>query len=271
MLTFVPTPIGNLEDISFRAVKALKDAELIFCEDTRITKKLINLLDETFNSNITLNKQFIPLHSHNEENYLNTSFIEQCNTKNVVYMSDAGMPCISDPGAKIVDFCISNDIKYDVLPGANAVLTAYAMSGFLDKEFIFYGFLPHKSQNRKNELSQILNNKFPTILYESPHRIEKLVDELIELDNTRTIFVAKELTKLHQKKYKNNPLEVKNKLKELDTRGEWVVIIDKLDLGINGEAITQEDILNLSIKPKEKAKLLSKLTGMSVKDIYNSL
>ena len=270
MLTFVPTPIGNLEDISFRAMKALKDAELIFCEDTRVTKKLINLLDETFNSNITLNKEFISLHSHNEESFLTETFIEQCIHKNVAYVSDAGMPCISDPGAKLVDFCIKNNIPYDVLPGANALLTAYAMSGFENKEFTFFGFLPHKTQNRKQELEIIILNQFPTILYESTHRIEKLIDELINLVPQREIFIAKELTKLHQKTYKATPLEIKKEMKHLDPRGEWVVIIEGATKTA-GKFITESDIMALSLKPKEKAKLLAKITGKSVKEIYNNL
>jgi 16S rRNA (cytidine1402-2'-O)-methyltransferase len=270
MLTLVPTPIGNLEDISFRVIKALKDGTHIFCEDTRVTKKLINLLDENFQSNITLNKQFYSLHSHNEEDFLTDKFKQLFIKEHCIYVSDAGMPCISDPGAKLVNFCIDNQIEYEVLPGANALLTAYAMSGLMDKEFIFFGFLPHKTQNRKSQLSEILNNKFPTILYESPHRIEQLIDELISLDDSRIVFVAKELTKLHQKSFKSIPSKIKAKMKELDSRGEWVVIIDKNHNQSTGSIITKEDIQSLSLKPKEKAKLLSKLTGLSVKEIYNN-
>lgn len=271
MLTFVPTPIGNLEDISFRAVQALKDSELIFCEDTRITKKLINLLNENLSLDIPTDKQFIALHSHNEEEFLNDQTKQYIENNNVVYLSDAGMPCISDPGAKLVSFCQKENLKYDVLPGANALLMAYAMSGFESKEFTFFGFLPHKTQNRKSELTTILQNKFPTILYESTHRIEKLIDELVEISNDRDVFVAKELTKLHQKTLKAKPSEIKKQLKELDIRGEWVVIIDNPKCNILGEAITQEDIQSLSLKPKEKAKLLAKITGKSIKEIYNTL
>ena len=271
MLTFVPTPIGNLEDVSFRSVKALKDSEHIFCEDTRVTKKLINLLDENFQSNITLNKQFYSLHSHNEDEFLTEQYKELFENNNCIYVSDAGMPCISDPGAKLVSFCIDNKIEYDVIPGANALLSAYAMSGFTDKEFIFHGFLPHKTNNRKSELTEILNNKFPTILYESPHRIEQLISELILLDDSRIIFVAKELTKMHQKSHKAKAKEIQEQMPKLDSRGEWVVIIDKNPSQVQGEAITKEDIESLNIKPKEKAKLIAKLTGKSVKEVYNNL
>jgi 16S rRNA (cytidine1402-2'-O)-methyltransferase len=270
MLTFVPTPIGNLEDISFRSLRALKDAELILCEDTRITKKLIHLLNEQIQADISLDKQFLSLHSHNEEQFLKEEYKEIFLNKNVVYVSDAGMPCVSDPGAKLVAFAQQENIPYDVLPGANALLTAYVMSGMNTKEFSFYGFLPHKTQNRKNELSKILINPYITILYESPHRIEQLAQELSVMAGQREVFVVKELTKMHQKYFKGMASFLPEKIKELDSRGEWVVIIDKTQWS-NGEPITIEDIENLSLKPKEKAKLLSKLTGESVKEIYNSL
>jgi len=270
MLTFVPTPIGNLKDISFRAIEALKESELILCEDTRITKKLINLLNEQLSCGISMDKEYIAVHSHNEDSFLTNEYKTFFENKNVLYMSDAGMPCVSDPGAKLVNFCLQNNIPYDVLPGANALLTAYAMSGFDKKEFSFYGFLPHKTQNRRNELSKILNNPYLTILYESPHRIEQLASELNDMDGTREIFIVKELTKLHQKSFKGKASSMTDAIKLLDSRGEWVVIIDSIEQG-DGEAITVEDIENLSLKPKEKAKLLAKLTGKPVKEIYNSL
>ena len=270
MLTFVPTPIGNLKDISFRAVEALKESELILCEDTRITKKLINLLNEQLSCDISMDKEYIAVHSHNEDSFLTNEYKTIFENKNVLYVSDAGMPCVSDPGAKLVNFCIENNTAYDVLPGANALLTAYAMSGFDKKEFSFYGFLPHKTQNRRNELSKILNNPYLTILYESPHRIEQLASELNDMDENREIFIVKELTKLHQKSFKGKASTMTGAIKSLDSRGEWVVIIDSVERG-DGEAITVEDIENLSLKPKEKAKLLAKLTGKSVKEIYNSL
>ena len=139
MLCLVPTPIGNLEDISKRSLKALLEAELIFCEDTRVTKKLLNLLALKYELDFS-QKEFKSFHSHNEKEILK-NLTKDTFTKNVVYCSDAGMPCISDPGASLVDWCIQNDVEYDVIPGANAILTAFAMSGFTSSEFTFFGFL----------------------------------------------------------------------------------------------------------------------------------
>ncbi len=270
MITFVPTPIGNLLDISFRAIEALKDSELILCEDTRVTKKLINLISQKLDIQIDSNKEFLSVHSHNEDKFTTPQYIDIYKEQNVVYLSDAGMPCVSDPGAILVDCCIKNNISYDVLPGANALLTAYAMSGFNQKEFTFYGFLPHKSNNRKAPLNDILNSEYLTILYEAPHRIEQLIQELYHLEPLREIFMVKELTKIHQTTFKGTIGDIYEKFSSIDTRGEWVVIIDGKQTS-KGENILLEDIENLKLPPKQKAKLIAKLTGKNIKEIYSEL
>ncbi|WP_418184626.1 16S rRNA (cytidine(1402)-2'-O)-methyltransferase [Aliarcobacter vitoriensis] len=267
MLCLVPTPIGNLEDISQRSLKILLEAELIFCEDTRVTKKLLNLLGERNNLDFS-NKDFKSFHSHNENQILQ-SLDKNTFSKNVVYVSDAGMPCISDPGATLVDFCIKNDISYDVLPGANAVLTAFAMSGFKNTEFTFYGFLDHKGASRNAKLEDILSSNKLGILYESPHRLLKLLEELKNKDENRTIFLAKEISKLHQKTYKDSAKNLYELFLNIDIKGEWVVVIEaKEQIGFNLEL---DDIMPLDIAPKVKAKLIAKLTGSSVKEVYQEL
>ncbi|WP_418179478.1 16S rRNA (cytidine(1402)-2'-O)-methyltransferase [Aliarcobacter lanthieri] len=267
MLCLVPTPIGNLEDISQRSLKVLLEAELIFCEDTRVTKKLLNLLAEKYNLDFS-NKDFKSFHSHNENQILQ-SLDKNTFSKNVVYVSDAGMPCISDPGATLVDFCIKNDIPYDVIPGANAVLTAFAMSGFKNTEFTFYGFLDHKGASRNAKLEEILSSNKLGILYESPHRLLKLLEELKNKDENRTIFLAKEISKLHQKTYKDNAKNLYELFLNIDIKGEWVVVIEaKKQIGFNLEL---DDILPLDLAPKVKAKLIAKLTGTSVKEVYQEI
>ena len=259
MLKLVPTPIGNLEDISKRALLALENAEIIFCEDTRVTKKLLNLY------NISLNKTFISMHSHNEDKVISQLDKNILIQKECVYVSDAGMPGISDPGAKLVKFCQKENIPYSVIPGANAFLTAYVASGF-EGEFCFIGFLPHKGKERSEKLLKILQNDKISILYESPHRIEKLINELKEAAPEREVFLAKELTKLHE-------TFIKDKVKNINlenTKGEWVVIIDK---GENNNKLELEynDILQLKLPLKEKSKLLAKISNKSAKEIYNEL
>jgi 16S rRNA (cytidine1402-2'-O)-methyltransferase len=270
VLIFVPTPIGNLTDISFRALEALKNAQIILCEDTRVTKKLLNLINQKLNFRINLDKQYFSVHSHNEERYTTNEFMEIYNNNNVVYVSDAGMPCVSDPGAILVNMCIKNNIKYDVIPGANALLTAYAMSGFNKKEFLFNGFLPHKEKNRKEPLLDMMNSNYINILYESTHRIKQLLNEINSIDSTKEIFIVKELTKLHQTFYKDTIKNIIKKFNEIDLRGEWVIVIDA-NTSFQGKAILSEDIIALKLPPKQKAKLISKLSGKNIKDIYNSL
>ena len=270
MLTFVPTPIGNIGDISFRTLEVLKDTELILCEDTRVAKKLLHLLGSKYEQEFP-NFDFISLHSHNEKKFLeDSSNIELLKSKNSIYMSDAGMACISDPGALLVEYCLKNKIEFDVLPGANAILTAFASSGFNTTEFTFFGFLPHKGNDRKAKLDRVIINQNLSILYESPHRLQKLLKELAELIPHRTIFLTKELTKKFQTRYKGKSIEIYETLKNEEIKGEWVVVIENEDKGTGG-VITKEDIMALDLAPKQKAKLISKLTGENVKDIYNSL
>lgn len=269
MLTFVPTPIGNLGDISFRTIEVLKDSELILCEDTRVTKKLIHLISDKYQISFP-NFEFISLHSHNEKQFLNDENKDILQSKNVVYLSDAGMPCVSDPGSFLVDFCLKEKIDYDVLPGSNAILTAYASSGFDDTSFSFFGFLPHKGDKRKDKLDEIMNNDNLAIVYESPHRLLKLLEEIKIKDNKREVFLVKELTKKFQTRYKDNIDNLYELLKKETIKGEWVVII-KPKVKQNSGVITYDDIKDLNLPPKQKAKLIAKLTGENIKDIYNDL
>jgi len=259
LLSFVPTPIGNLDDISKRALLALQNAEIIFCEDTRVTKKLLNLL------NIPLNKEFISMHSHNENKILSKLNPQILKSKNCVYVSDAGMPGISDPGSKLVKFAQKHNIPYTVIPGANAALTAFVASGF-EGDFCFYAFLPHKGKEREEKLKEILNSGKIAILYESPHRIEKLVKELKNSAPEREVFLAKELTKMHES-------FIKGKAKDIEltnTKGEWVIVINK-DTKKQTLELSYEDIVSLPLPLKEKSKLLAKISDKSAKEIYKEL
>lgn len=269
MLQLVPTPIGNLEDITFRALEALKNADTIFVEDTRVTKRLLSLLKERFDILMKV-KRFIPLHSHNESEIL-SKIDKSIFEENVVYVSDAGMPSVSDPGAKLVKFCIENSIEYDVLPGASASILAYVMSGFLEKEFIFYGFLKVKSKERNIELEKILNFKFNVVIYESPKRIVKLLEEISSIDTKRELFIAKELTKFNQKSFRGSAKELEDIVKNINTKGEWVVVVSGNIETEKIENISKSDILTLNIPKKEKAKLLSKVSSKSVKECYLEL
>lgn len=268
MLKLVPTPIGNISDISLRAIEALSEADILLCEDTRVTKKLLNILKTRHSVEPKENQQFISLHSHNEKEFIQkceASFFEQ----NVVYVSDAGMPGISDPGQLLVNFCIENDLEYDVFPGANALLTAFVASGFVETKMLFWGFLPHKGKERDASLNGALNSGFTTILYESPHRLEKLLHQIEKEDNSREIFLAKELSKKFQNYYRGTASEILEKLAK-NYKGEWVVVLSPT-AAQQSSAITQNDILELDLPKKVQAKLISKITGENTKACYQRL
>lgn len=268
MLCLVPTPIGNIGDISLRAMNALGEAEILLCEDTRVTKKLINILKERYNLIPRENQQFISLHSHNEKEFvaqLESSFFE----KNVIYVSDAGMPGVSDPGQALVSYCIENGVKYDIFPGANAVLTAFVASGFCETKMLFLGFLDHKGNSRSSGLQEALYNGYTTVLYESPHRLEKLLLEIDKEDKSRKIFLAKELSKKFQKYVRGTAKEIFDTLNG-NYKGEWVVVIEA-HTSQASSAITQQDILELDLPKKVQAKLISKITGENTKVLYQRL
>lgn len=266
MLTLVSVPIGNLDDISYRSILALQDAEIILCEDTRNSKKLLRLLSEK--NNIPLNdKKFIPIHAHNEYSFLQKVEIDFFNQK-VVYISDAGSPCVSDPGALLVDYCITNDVEYDFIGGSNAFVNAYAMSGFNESKFLFFGFLINKGKKRLEEIENLLSSPHPSIIYESPHRIIDLISNISKKEPLREVFAIKELTKLNQTSFKGSAKDVLEKLENTNIKGEWVVIISASAIQLNKKSISTDDVLSLNISNKEKSKLISKITGEKTKDVY---
>lgn len=269
MLYFLPTPIGNLDDISKRCLDILNLCDIIICEDSRVTKSLINLLNTKYNLNINPS-EFYSLHTHNESEFFAKFDPNNLIEKIVVYVSDAGMPCISDPGVALVRFAQNNSINYEVLSGSNALLLAVAASGLVEKEFSFLGFLPNTSRDRDLALQNALNSPYPVVIYESPKRILNLIKDIAKLEPTREIFAIKEATKKFETKFKNSAQNLVLSLQNANLKGEWCVVVAATNI-INQEKITIDDINELDIAPKQKAKLLSKLTGKSVKEIYNKL
>ena len=267
MLYFVATPIGNLEDISKRALNLLESSKTIICEDTRVAKRLIYLLKQK-GSFSPVPKTYISLHSHNEKDVLK-QLSPDIFEDSVIYISDAGMPTISDPGALLVQYCQLHDIKYEIIPGANALLLAYAASGFCDSKFLFFGFLPHKGDERDLALQEALYNGYTTIVYESPKRVLKLIEQISAIEPSREIFLIKEATKLYEKKYKAKAKELKEILKNENLKGEWSIVIkgEKRDRN----KITITDIKKLNLPKKQTAKLIAKITGKSITECYNEL
>jgi len=269
MLTFIPTPIGNPQDITIRALKEFEKATLFLCEDTRETKRLLRILEERFELNYP-KVEFLSFHEHNGAERL-LEIAERLKDEQVVYVSDAGMPVISDPGQILVEYCQQNNIKYDVLPGGTAVTTAYAASGFEEGEFLFYAFLPQKGSERSSALVELMNKPENVVLYEAPHRIEKLISEIVQIDETREVFFSKELTKKFQNYYRGTAKEIFELFENatINSKGEWVVVIGAKKE--EAKALYLDDILAFDLQPKVKAKLLAKLTDKSVKEWYNKL
>jgi len=268
MLSFIPTPIGNPQDITIRALKLFEKATLFLCEDTRQTKRLLRILEDRFDLIYPNSADFISFNEHNGTQRLK-ELSNRIENEFVVYVSDAGMPVISDPGQLLVEFLQQNRLEYDVLPGANALTTAYASSGFKSGKFSFFAFLPHKGEDRREALISVLNSTQNAIIYESPHRLIKLLEEVVEIEPNRELFLAKELTKKFQTYYKNSALNLLKELSKKEIKGEWVVIF-KANSNIS-KTLSYNDILSIDIQPKVKAKLLSKICNKSVKECYEDI
>lgn len=218
-LYLVPTPIGNREDITLRALRVLREADLIACEDTRTTGHLLSLYGIQA-------KRLVSCHEHNEQQRVReiATLIEE--GKSVAYCSDAGMPAISDPGYRIVHEAIQRQLNIIPLPGASASLTALMASGLPTNQFIFVGFPPHK-KGRKTFLSAIAEHKCTVILYESPYRVVHLLVELLEYAGAeRHIVVARELTKVYEEFVRGSVAEVLENFRQRQAiKGEFVVIL----------------------------------------------
>ena len=217
-LIIVPTPIGNLGDISHRAVEALKSCDVILCEDTRVCSKLLKFVGIT--------KKLITYRDDNEQKQISLilSLIKDGNS--VCLTTDAGTPCISDPGYRIVNACRKNNVQIEVLPGPCAAITALSASGMPTNGFLFVGFLSNKSSARRNFFEKYKNFEYSIIFYESCHRIQKFIeDAYLVLGGNRTVCVAKEITKLHELFITGKLYEVLEKFKQTPQKGEFVIII----------------------------------------------
>ena len=216
-LILVPTPIGNLEDITYRALNALKQCDLIFAEDTRQTKKLLNHFEITTNIE--------SFHQNNEHAKLPYAIKLLKEDKRVCYCSDAGTPGISDPGYLLVREAIANQIEVECLPGATAVIPAVVVSGLPCDRFLFEGFLPHK-KGRQKRLLNLQDEERTMVFYESPHRIVKMLSQLGEVFGLdREISVSREISKLHETHYRGTIEEVQKLILDQPIKGEFVVCV----------------------------------------------
>ena len=215
-LFIVSTPIGNLKDLTFRAVEVLKEIDLIACEDTRVASILLNHYE--------IKKELISLNAVNETHRIENILGRIESGDSCALISDAGTPGISDPGVRLISAAIERRIEVVPIPGPSALITALTISGLPTNSFVFEGFIPQK-KGRQKKLDQLSNEERTIVLYESTYRIEKLLNELNEHMPERLIVVCRELTKKFEETWRGTPSEILASLGEKVTKGEFVVVI----------------------------------------------
>ena len=229
-LYLVPTPIGNLEDMTFRSIEVLKSVDVIFSEDTRVTLVLLNHFD--------IKKKLISLHDHNEDMVKDKVLSYLKDNKNVAIVTDRGTPIVSDPGYKTVKYVSDNGYNVVGLPGACAFVPAFIVSGLPSEHFLFYGFLNSKDSKMREELNNLKNFENTIIFYEAPHRLIKCLQAILDVFGDRYVSISKEISKLHESVFRGN---ISDAIKSFDVvKGEYVIVVD-------GFKRNNDDYSNLSV------------------------
>ena len=261
-LYLVPTPIGNLEDMTIRSINTLKNVDVILSEDTRVTAELLKKLE--------INKKLVSNYEYNEEKNKSIVLDYLKDGKNVALVSDRGTPIISDPGYLITDYIISQGYNVVALPGATALIPALITSGLTPMPFTFYGFLNSKESKRKKELETLKNVKSTLIFYEAPHRLLDTLGNILEIFGNRKISISREITKKYEEIYRGTIEEVISQLDNI--KGEFVIVVEgaKIDINYNDISIKEhiDFYLNQGFDLKESMKLVAKERKISKSDVY---
>lgn len=216
-LYLVSTPIGNLEDITLRAIRILKEADAIACEDTRHTQKLLN--------HYGIKKRLVSYHEHNENTRAPELISEMQNGASIALVTDAGTPIVSDPGHRLVVLCAENKIPVIPIPGPSAVLAALSASGISAERVLFVGFLPARQGERRRALTELAANLATLVFFEAPHRIANMLSEAAEILGPRPAALARELTKLHEEFLRGTLADLANRLKAAPLKGEFTLVV----------------------------------------------
>ena len=271
VLYVVATPIGNLDDITKRALDTLNSVDIIACEDTRTSSILLK--------HFNIVKKTVSYHKFNEKGKSNSLINDLLNGKNIALITDAGCPCISDPGSILVKEAINNNIEVISIPGASAVITSLMCSGMDTSSFTFYGFLDRENKKITDSLETIKNDSSNiAIIYESPKRIIKLLEKVSELLDNPHISLCNDLTKKFEKKYYG---KVNDVLKELNNNpnselGEYVLLIEKNKIAntqeknYSNEALIVDEMINNNCTMKDAIKLVSEKYKINKNEVYNS-
>jgi 16S rRNA (cytidine1402-2'-O)-methyltransferase len=260
ILYVVATPIGNLEDITLRALRVLKEVAVIACEDTRHTRKLLD--------HYGISKPMVSYHDHNEPARA-AEIVQQLESgASVALVSDAGTPLISDPGFRLVTAAIAQGIAIVPIPGPNAAVTALSAAGLPTDAFRFCGFLPPKTSQRRKLLEELKSESCTLIFYEAPHRIAEALEDIAAVMGTREIVVARELTKLHEEFLRGTPAQVRD---QLSARGEITILIgrataaDPVDTPIEDQVAALE---KQGVPRMDAIKQVAKSRGLSKREVY---
>lgn len=269
-LYLVATPIGNLDDITFRAVDTLRTVDIIYCEDTRTSKKLLDHYE--------IKTKLKSVHLFNETQISQEIINVVKNGLNVAIISDAGMPVISDPGWIVTKEAIENDVDIIVIPGPSAGISALVASGIAAHPFYFAGFLNSKSSKRRQELKEMYNREETIIFYESPHRIEETLKIMVDIYPNRNIVLARELTKLHEEYLRGTPQEILDVVDSI--KGEMVIILEGNSNPINDQIIELNEqsieehykyYVDSGIDHKEALKKVAMDRHISKKEVYEKI
>ncbi|MDX9714306.1 MAG: 16S rRNA (cytidine(1402)-2'-O)-methyltransferase [Dissulfurispiraceae bacterium] len=263
-LYIVSTPIGNLEDITLRAVRILKEVDLIAAEDTRHSMKLL--------SSMGISKPMISYWSEKEKSGAEDIIKQLKQGRSIAIISDAGTPGISDPGTVVVKRAVEEGFRIVPVPGPSALTAAISISGLSSDEFLFIGFLPQKVMQRRKKLETLQYENRTMIFYEAPHRIEESVSDMLEVFGERKVVVCRELTKLHEEIFRGSLSIVMQTIKASKIAGEYVVVVD----GAADARLSVEDALRevlMLIKKgkgrKEAVSIIAKQYGLSKKELYD--
>ena len=273
ILYLVPTPIGNLEDMTYRAVRILSEVDLVAAEDTRHTGQLLKHFD--------IKKPLISYHEHNKDR-VGPELIDQLLAgKNIAQCSDAGMPAISDPGADLVTLAIEADIPIVPLPGANAGLTALIASGMDTKRFSFVGFLPKRGKHRIACLESLKTQEGTILLYEAPHRLQEVLEDMYKVLGDRPITLARELTKKFEEFIRGDLKDIIEYIDDITYKGEFVILLGGADQAPQGDPDQPQVLLSYEeavatlvdqgLSKKEAIRKVAKERGVSRREVYNAV
>ena len=265
-LSVVGTPIGNFSDFSPRGEETLRNADFIACEDTRVTAKLLGRFD--------IKKPLLSYYKPKELEKSEKIIALLLDGKNVALVSDAGMPCVSDPGYILVKKCYELDIPVEVIPGANAAVCAVALSGLEAARFTFEGFLPVEKKERLERLTEVKNLPHALVFYEAPHKLKTTLGDLAEyLGAERNAALCRELTKMHEETLRGTLGELLQHYEENEPRGEYVIVIEGKPpenqvFSVEEAAAVAKKLIEEGAKTSDACKEAAKITGVAKRDIY---